>query len=243
MTRISELDLVLPALCAMLAKGGGIQTSSLIQVLTNTLNPTGEDMEILAGRSDTKFSQKVRNLKAHKTLENRGLASHVNGGYEITDKGRDLVENNKLQLAPLSHFKFDDVAGEYSLLAEGRPVEVIDERIVAEGELRQRSAEYRTRSTTLRTAAIEHYSQNGRILCDACNFEFALAYPKLGNGYIQIHHLKPVSYFRGEELQIAKALANVRPLCANCHQMVHQRRPPYEVERLKSELKVAYRYA
>ena len=32
--------------------------------------PSGEDLERLSNRSDDKFSQKVRNLKSHKTLEN-----------------------------------------------------------------------------------------------------------------------------------------------------------------------------
>lgn len=243
MTRTSELDLVLPALCAMLAKGGSIQTSDLIQVLIDTLHPTGEDMEILEGRSDTKFSQKVRNLKSHNTLEDRGLATRVARGHKITKRGRDLVEKTKLQFASLSHFKFDETAKEYRRLAEGEPVEIIDERIVTEGELRTRSTEYRTRSIELRRAAIQHYSQNGHILCDACDFEFALAYPGLGNGYIQIHHLRPVSYLRGESLRIAEALENIRPLCANCHQMVHRDTPPHEIEKLKAKLRVAYRYA
>jgi len=49
-----------------------------------------QDLEILANRNDDKFSQKVRNLKSHDTLEQRGLAIFVDGRYYITDEGRNL---------------------------------------------------------------------------------------------------------------------------------------------------------
>ncbi|OOX91179.1 hypothetical protein AAID95_00825 [Campylobacter coli] len=48
----------------------GIKTSELIVNLIEIMKPDGEDMEILKNRQDTKFSQKVRNLVSHKSLEN-----------------------------------------------------------------------------------------------------------------------------------------------------------------------------
>ncbi|WP_181881903.1 hypothetical protein [Helicobacter sp. MIT 14-3879] len=35
------------------------------------MNPDGEDLAILKDRNDDKFSQKVRNLKSHNTLQNK----------------------------------------------------------------------------------------------------------------------------------------------------------------------------
>jgi len=109
--------------------------------------------------------------------------------------------------------------------------------------LRSRSQEYQTRSNQLRKAAIEHYTENGRIYCHACEFDFSKACPKLGNGYIQIHHIKPVSYLKGQPLLISKALTNVCPLSANCHQMVHKNNPPIEIEKLKTFINVDYLYS
>lgn len=60
MARISEKDLVLPALY-VIKNHDKATTSVLIKELTEAFKPTGEDAEILAGRTDTKFSQKVRN--------------------------------------------------------------------------------------------------------------------------------------------------------------------------------------
>ena len=221
-------------------------TSELIGRLTDLLNPTGEDTKILAGRKDTKFSQKVRNLKAHKTLLTRSLAVHEKSGFSITEEGKAELKKHRFDLEPLFEFGFEASAAELGQLASGTQLHVIDERFITEGELRWRSDEYRTRSKELRREAIKHYSHEGRISCEACEFEFARAYPSIGDGYIQIHHLKPVSFLEGKVLRIDEALSNVRPLCAKCHQMVHWKRPQMmmmPVEALHSKLKVRYRYA
>ena len=57
---------------------------------------------------------------------------------------------------------------------------------------------------------------------------------RLARGYIQIHHLKPVSFMRGEPMSMSDALANVRPLCANCHQMAHRKTPPLKIADIRS---------
>ena len=65
MSRIPESDLVLPALFFMsMQTDGRISTSKLIKDLEQLFQPTGLDTLILAGRSDTRFSQRVRNLKS-----------------------------------------------------------------------------------------------------------------------------------------------------------------------------------
>lgn len=65
--RISESDLV-PVALEIIRQHPGIRTSSLISELEQIFQPEGKDAEILDGRNDTKFSQKVRNLKSHDTI-------------------------------------------------------------------------------------------------------------------------------------------------------------------------------
>jgi hypothetical protein len=55
MTRISESELILPVLY-LLSVNGDMSTSELITSLRNLLHPSGEDLEILKGRRDDKFS-------------------------------------------------------------------------------------------------------------------------------------------------------------------------------------------
>lgn len=93
--RIPESALVLPALECIYEAGGKLSTAGLIDRLEKRFQPEGEDLEILDGRADTKFSQKVRNLKSHKTLEKAGYAIEVDDGFELTDAGRTLVESTR----------------------------------------------------------------------------------------------------------------------------------------------------
>jgi hypothetical protein len=91
--RIPEGDLVFPALdCLYDSPTGRVSTTKLRQYLTDTLSPKGEDTDILVGRNDMKFDQKVRNLKSHHTLEKTGYATANRGGFEITAAGRKMVE-------------------------------------------------------------------------------------------------------------------------------------------------------
>jgi hypothetical protein len=94
--RIPESALVMPALECIYDAGGQIGTTDLIRRLEEWFQPEGEDNEILDGRADTKFSQKVRNLKSHKTLEKAGYALEVEDGFELTDAGKRLVEATRL---------------------------------------------------------------------------------------------------------------------------------------------------
>jgi hypothetical protein len=65
--RVRERDLVIPALrLAESRPGGFMSTSDLIAELAEIFNPTGLDAQILDGRQDTYFSQKVRNLISHR---------------------------------------------------------------------------------------------------------------------------------------------------------------------------------
>lgn len=246
MTQISESELILPTLFLLMHAENGMTTTDLIARLTELLQPSGEDMAILASRKDTKFSQKVRNLRSHKTLSRRGLAeepSSPRGELTITDQGRQLVMRCHTELSILLKFPYDDAAAELKQLSKEEPIVVLDERIVTEGELRYRTAEYKTRSRELRKAALDHYAVAGRWKCNVCQFDFASAYPSIGDGYIQLHHLKPVAYLRGEPLRIEDALANVRLLCANCHQMVHRKHPPIPIDELRSKMQVSYVYS
>ena len=75
------------------AKDGTLTTTQLIDLLTDRMAPTGQDADILNGRGDTYFSQKVRNLVSHRSsgtgLERRGLASYDpdTESWKITDAG------------------------------------------------------------------------------------------------------------------------------------------------------------
>lgn len=47
----------------------GIRTSEMIHEARRIMKPDGQDLDILDNRNDDKFSQKVRNIKSHDTLD------------------------------------------------------------------------------------------------------------------------------------------------------------------------------
>ena len=85
---ITEQELIIPALELVKEHPNGLTTSDLIYLLRKKLHPTGRDIEILVGRNDDVFSQKVRNLISHKSIT----------PYVDSYKGRMIINRNGMSL-------------------------------------------------------------------------------------------------------------------------------------------------
>ena len=228
-SRITESELVLPSLYLMtLSPQGSITTSELINLLSQMLKPTGVDAQILSNRNDTYFSQKVRNLKSHDTLTKYGYSKYSNGTYYITERGRDLVYNNRINIQYLlsSGFDYNDVKTSLGKVYNSRTSSIIPyEELVVEGEIKTIVTKSYERSRKLRNAAIEHFRKNGIIACDCCGFEFKSFYgDKYGTSCIEIHHMKPIFQYASMSIvqTIDEALKNLLPVCPNCHRVIHR---------------------
>lgn len=95
--RVRERDLIVPALRAAADRQNGyISTADLIPAMEQEFEPEGLDAEILADRSDTYFSQKVRNLVSHRdtrtSMFRKGYAEYTGDGIRITDAGRAFLD-------------------------------------------------------------------------------------------------------------------------------------------------------
>lgn len=76
--------------------------------------------------------------------------------------------------------------------------------------------------------------ENGSLRCEACSFDFSARYGERGGGFIECHHTKPLSALSpGEKTK----LDELALLCANCHRMIHVRRPWLTVKELKTALR------
>jgi predicted HNH restriction endonuclease len=67
-----------------------------------------------------------------------------------------------------------------------------------------------------------------------CGYSFGATYGNSAVGYIHVHHLKPLASI-GEEY-IIDPIKDLRPICANCHAVIHLRQPPYSLEEIKDML-------
>ena len=103
------------------------------------------------------------------------------------------------------------------------------EQGVAEGNQQERTYLRRVRDRGIRDRAIRaHQRQHGTVACEVCGFDFAAAYGPHGQEYIECHRRTPLSE-SGGTITLTNDLAL---LCANCHRMIHRRRPWLTVDDL-----------
>lgn len=72
----------------------------------------------------------------------------------------------------------------------------------------------------------------GELKCEACNFNFEETYGELGKGYIECHHLIPLSNF---QVRKVTKLEDLALLCSNCHRMIHKDLSISTIEEFKSK--------
>jgi 5-methylcytosine-specific restriction protein A len=68
--------------------------------------------------------------------------------------------------------------------------------------------------------------------CTVCGFSFAEFYGQFMEGFIEVHHLEPVSAL--QQARIYDPAKDLIPLCANCHRAIHSRTPPVTPDELIS---------
>jgi 5-methylcytosine-specific restriction protein A len=62
--------------------------------------------------------------------------------------------------------------------------------------------------------------------CQACDLDFEERYGKIGKGFIEAHHLKPISTLEEGVAVTYDVAADFAVLCANCHRMIHRSADP-----------------
>ena len=166
---------------------------------------------------------------------------------DVWEKNGGYYENTRLKLAGLSGFKkncaeagdtfqalkllvefFEDEKRKAGLgktttkKSEGDQVVTALPVVLEEGEIKEMHIAKCERNPKLRKACIEYYrAQNeGRIACVACGMAFGDVCGEIGEGYIEVHHLSPISQIEGVHAVDPKT--DLVPLCANCHAMIHR---------------------
>jgi hypothetical protein len=104
-----------------------------------------------------------------------------------------------------------------------------------EGSRVLRVHQNRERDATLRRRAKDlHRARTGGLACTVCGFDFEARYGEIGTDFAEVHHAVPLSSYDEEG-----AMTDVRALvvvCANCHRMLHRRRPWLLADNLKQLL-------
>lgn len=116
--------------------------------------------------------------------------------------------------------------GEYLL-----PTEVTDGKLLTEGAKQTITVDARERNTQARRQAIARHG----VRCSVCGFTFGDYYGEIGAGYIEVHHLHPLADAEGE--CPVDPDADLRPVCPNCHAILHLRTTtPREIEEVQERI-------
>jgi hypothetical protein len=110
------------------------------------------------------------------------------------------------------------------------PEEETEPEVYKEGSTATVEVNRHERNRAARQACIDEYGPK----CQVCGLEFEERYGEIGEGFIHIHHEVPLSKTDGEgEL----TTDDLKPVCPNCHAMLHQEDPPLTIDQLRGRLR------
>lgn len=107
------------------------------------------------------------------------------------------------------------------------PVSMDNIPVHVEGKVYESHSVGFERNLKAREECLKHYGYK----CSVCGFDFEKEYGEIGRGFIEVHHIVPLSSIRDE--YVVDPIRDLRPLCSNCHSMVHRREPVVSLEELK----------
>ena len=110
----------------------------------------------------------------------------------------------------------------------------IDDKNLFEGTKKQVIVNAYERNPKARQECIDKYGYN----CIICGFNFEKAYGGIGKKFIHVHHIKPLSEIK-EEYKV-DPIEDLRPVCPNCHAMLHRKKEAYKIEEIRSLLAKDY---
>ena len=118
-------------------------------------------------------------------------------------------------------------------LVPTEPIDGLDENQIvgfAEGAATMSRSTRYERDSRNRAAAIAIWGSH----CQACGLDFETRYGDVAAGFIEVHHVIPVSDLEpGILIDPSKDLV---PLCSNCHAVAHRRSPPFTVKEIQTML-------
>jgi hypothetical protein len=105
----------------------------------------------------------------------------------------------------------------------------INQKLV-EGSVCQVTINSYERNPEARRRCIEHYGAS----CCVCSFNFEEKFGAVAEGFIHVHHLKLLFEIQGE--YEVDPIADLRPVCPNCHAVIHLGGKTRSIEEVKTFL-------
>ncbi|PKG38932.1 HNH endonuclease [Psychromonas sp. Urea-02u-13] len=109
--------------------------------------------------------------------------------------------------------------------------EIKSNDIFIEGTSKQVLVNRYERDPKARKACIDHFG----LTCQICSFDFSKFYGAYGEGFIEVHHIKPLSEINNS--YSVNPLIDLIPVCSNCHSILHRGKQPLSIDEMKSMFK------
>ena len=228
---------------------------------TITRNPKWTRDEIILAL-DTYFRVNINNLSVHEdsivrlskllqrlnayeygrrtdTYRNpSGVHMKLMNFYSIEYPGKGLQNASRLDRQIFDEFADDKVHLEaiankiIDTITNGKQIEIsYEDEGFMEGAILEKQHKYKERNVkAVKTKKARALSEYGYLQCEVCGFIFKDMYGELGDGYIECHHIIPLADI---ELQKETKINDLALVCANCHRMLHRKRPWITIEELK----------
>jgi len=147
----------------------------------------------------------------------------------LSDQFRDLFTPEELSVA-------EGRLAEYQIRASRQlaererlfPDELEPGREYPEGARRQIRVNAYERNAAARRKCLQHHGY----ACFVCDFLFEDRYGELGKEFIHVHHLNPLG-LRQSAYKL-DPVKDLRPVCPNCHAMLHHSEPVLSIEELRA---------
>lgn len=108
--------------------------------------------------------------------------------------------------------------------------EVVVSPLFFEGAVKHVTVNAYERNPQARRRCIEAHG----VKCSACNLDFGTVYGALAMGFIHVHHTKPIASI-GMRYEV-DPVEDLRPVCPNCHAVIHMSDPPRTIKEVKDLL-------
>lgn len=170
------------------------------------------------GRVEGAFERRMQNISY--LLESRGMERL---------RGLKPQGNVGANVQPRLEGFMDEVFGELATPLKFAE-ELEDTAGVIEGAKQQVTVNAYERDSTAKRRCIKRWGCS----CAVCGFDFHKVYGDLGKGFIHVHHLKPIHTIG--EAYLLDPENDLRPVCPNCHSMLHRKKEVLSIDELRNIL-------
>lgn len=195
------------------------------------------DREVMESRNEIRWRNNLAFVRKH-LVTSGFISDRVWGEWRITEKGtvyfhelcRKAEGTGSFQHASREALlKVKHLISSPTLLSD-------DSALTGETEFQEGGRKYQwvtryERDAQIRAKAIEIHGTT----CMGYCFDFEKTYGLIGRGFIEVHHIKPVSSFGG--VVAVNPQSDMITLCSNCHSIAHRKKSaPLTLNDLKALL-------